>query len=275
MPDPATTPATNPNSTKQKFPVEAPPQDWASKTDSQKFEWLDTHGSESDPTINLGDCYRRGSKLTHIFSTVFKVIKRISEAVKTKGTPTLRKYLNAFITALNNGVGHLSNYIYTNVTALLKTGAFNDGASELAPVAIPDLPTVGDDPAVTLPAGGKPFDTSFWGIFLDTLNVLVNSWPWLNKVKGKVQLSYAQLLKIAITAGQDFFTEYQKANSGDKPQSDEDIFVIMAVSSAVSDGLVRNLPWKSSDDEPSGDGDAEFVELQELMELAPAWDRVR
>jgi len=272
MPDPVTNPATNP---KPKFPVEAPPKDWASKTYLQKFEWLDTHGSESDPTNNLGDCYRRGSKLTHVFSIIFKVIKRISEAVKTKGTPTLRKYLNAFITALNNGVGHLSNYINDNITALLQTGAFSVGGSELAPVAIPDLPTVGDDPAVTLPVGGKAFDTSFWGIFLDTLSVLVNSWPWLNTVNGKVNLSYAQLIKITITAGQDFFTEYQKANSGDVPQSDEDIYVIMAVSSAVSDGLIRNLPWKSSEDEPSGDGDAEVVDLQQLLELAPAWDRVR
>jgi hypothetical protein len=121
------------------------------------MNWLNSHGLASDNTVNLGDCYRRGTRLTHIFSLVFKAIGHIAQDVKNKGSPSVRRYLNLFITALNNGVGHLSNYIYDNVTTLFNTGEFKDASAVPTPVQIPDLPTIGDGDPVT--PSGKSFDT--------------------------------------------------------------------------------------------------------------------
>ncbi|EGX43858.1 hypothetical protein AOL_s00210g305 [Orbilia oligospora ATCC 24927] len=207
MPDPTPKPT---------FPVEAPPADFANLPYDKRIEWLNGHGLESDPTINLGDCYRCGTKLTGIFSLVYKVLRRLIDTVKNKGSAALKKYLNAFITAFKNGVGHLSNYIYTNVKALSETGKFNDATTAPTPVAIPGLPVISDDEPVT-PATGKTFDMSFWGIFLGTLTILVDTWPWLNKIQTGMSTSYAQLLEVVANTGQTFFAEYQKSQSDDQP----------------------------------------------------------
>ena len=144
---------------KPTFPVETAPGDYGGMTDDQKINWLNRHGLASDNTVNLGDCYRCGAKLTHTFSIVSRELKRLFDNVNSKGSDALKKYLNAFLTAFNNVV-HLTNYICTNVTTLLATGKFSDEAAATTPVVIPELPTTSDDDEPpTFKRPGKPVDT--------------------------------------------------------------------------------------------------------------------
>ncbi|KAF3914331.1 hypothetical protein AA313_de0204374 [Arthrobotrys entomopaga] len=212
--------------TKPTFPVEELPNGFADLTFEQKIDWLNAHGLESDKTVNLGDCYRRGAKLTHIFSAAFKSIKNLIDVVGQKSSASVRKYLNSFIKALKDGVGHLNNYIYANVTTLLKTGKFSDVAAATTPVFIPDLPTINDE-EVLAPTPSKTFDT--------------------------------------------------KSQGGDQPQDDESTSVRIIVSSAVNDGLLRRLGWRagSEGDVPAEDDVSTILELEEIKELALAWERLR
>lgn len=197
MPDPSPAPNRVPALT---FPVEPPPDGFAQLIFEKKMDWLNTHGLESDQTINLGDCYRCGTKLTQMFGLVFKFVKRLNEIVKDKDSASIKRYLNVFVNALNMGIGHLSNNIYGNITALINTGKFNDEAAAPTLVPLPELPTISDEDAVTPTTAGRSFDMvgmnssarfikllitdsqSFWGVFVDTLNILIETWPWINRV---------------------------------------------------------------------------------------------
>ncbi|KAI1749146.1 hypothetical protein F4782DRAFT_533760 [Xylaria castorea] len=266
MPDP--TPAAKPI-----FKTDPVPTDWSSKTDNQKLDWLNSQGLPSDPTINLGDCYRRDSRLTRIFSIIFRLLRRLGETVAAKLNKNLNKFFNAFITALNLGVGRLSNYIYSHCVDLLRNGKFVDGMIALLPVALPDLPLL-DDNSGKLPSPTTPLKDSFWGIFLDTLSVLTESWPWLQTVEPTAGLSYAQVLKTCVEAGQTFFQEYQKA-WGEHLQDEADRYVFVLVANAASDGLSRNIQPKrgESPDDDRNNGDI-IIALEDLQVLIPAWGRV-
>ncbi|MCJ1396512.1 hypothetical protein MMC18_009403 [Xylographa bjoerkii] len=203
MSDPA--PATTPT-----YKTDPVPADWNNKSNDQKIEWLNTQGLPSDPTVNLGQCYRQGAKLTSIFRIVFNVLKYLRGAVLAKDNAALKKKFAAFAMAMNNGVARLSNYIYDNSMTLLKNGKYIDGTTPLTPVSIPDLPTIDGDEAAKPPSTEKPFKDTFWGAFIDTLSVLIDSWPWLKSVQPSMNGSYAELLKTVADAGQTFFQEYQK-----------------------------------------------------------------
>lgn len=262
---------------KVEYRLDKVPKDWNQKTEDGKMTWLSEQGLPGNPTVNLLDCYHRGAKLTHIFRIFFNLMKRLREAVINKFSAKLRKYFNAFAEALRQGVGRFSNYIFDNCAALLKNGKFKDGETPLTPVNIPDVPTIDDgDTEEKSSTTGKPFKDTFWGIIIDTLSVLTNSWPWLNKVQPGMHVSYAQLFKSVTDAGQAFFQEFTNAQGGDQPNDEGDAFAVGLVDNAVSDGLARNLQ-PSPDDESADEGGDEdnLTEIEELVQLAPVWKRVR
>jgi hypothetical protein len=89
-------------------------------------------------------------------------------------------------------------------------------------------------------------------------------------------VSYAQLLKDVVDAGQKFFIQYQKSQSGDHPKDDRDAQVYSMISSAGNDGLSRGIEVNSEDDVPMEDDDGSAdVDLAEVKELQPTWSRLR
>ncbi|KAF4438775.1 hypothetical protein FACUT_4665 [Fusarium acutatum] len=204
------------------FPVADPPTEWSTYYVEKKIQWLDTHGIESDSTVNLGDCYRCGVKLTQMFCVVVKPIFDISAQVNAHYPHSqLQKDVETFITALNRGVIELSYIISQNVDDLLENGQFQDEAQAITPVPIPELPTVSDDVSPAPIESDKPFDTPFC-ILVDVLDILVDKWPWLSDLRPGKQFSWEHLIQEVIITGQGFFTEYGVFERGNETSDDED-----------------------------------------------------
>lgn len=142
MSDNPLTPAT---SEKKKYPSDPVPEDYASRSNEGKLQWLDSQGCAHDPTINLGDCYRSGCKVTHIFMVITKLLQRVHRSVRERGGQAIRKTFSDFLNAYNKSITHLSNEVYVNVSSLLHKGRFTDGSNFIEPVSIPDLPIDNDD----------------------------------------------------------------------------------------------------------------------------------
>lgn len=90
----------------------------------------------------------------------------------------------------------------------------------------------------------KNLRQSLWGIFLDTLKALVDSWPWINQVHPPLTVPYAQLLRDVINNGQTFFVEFNKFQ-GDQCQDEIGMCVSLTVSGAIKGGSSRKIEGRS------------------------------
>ncbi|RSL94327.1 hypothetical protein CEP52_012710 [Fusarium oligoseptatum] len=195
---------------KKSYPSDPVPEDYASRSDKDKLQWLDGHGLAHEPTINLGDCYRSGAKVTRVFIVITKVLQRVYASLGGKASQAIRKAFSAFINAYNQSITHLSNDIYANVASLLDKSRFTNDSNLIEPVSIPDLPIENDDGTSNSVTTVQAFRDKIWPYFLNVLALLQDKWKWLSKVQPSMNLSYNNLIKAMTDAGETFFLEYQK-----------------------------------------------------------------
>ncbi|UPK92541.1 hypothetical protein LCI18_003476 [Fusarium solani-melongenae] len=174
------------------------------KPNKEKLQWLDGQGFAHDPTINLGDCYRSGAKVTHIFIVITKLLQQVYTSLGEKVGQTIRKAFSTFLNAYNQSIGHLCNEIYANV---LSKGGFNNESNLIEPVSIPDLPIENDDDMSNIVATVHGFKDPY---FLNVLKLLQDKWKWLSKVHPAMNVSYNNLIKVMTGAGETLFLEYQE-----------------------------------------------------------------
>ncbi|CVK91266.1 uncharacterized protein FMAN_09409 [Fusarium mangiferae] len=214
-----TTPTPGPISN---FPVADPPTNWSNYSKEKKVQWLNVHGLKCDSTVNLGDCFRCGVKLYDTIVLVVRTILDIKAQVNANHPDSpLQEDLQVFIEALTEGVMELLYAVNQNVYSLVANGQFENEAQATTPVVIPEFPTLSDDNSRKPPESGKVFDTSFWWIFVDTLDLLIDKWPWLQVNRPGKEVTWAQLIQDTILTGQEFFTEYERLGSGSEPSDDE------------------------------------------------------
>ncbi|RSL39675.1 hypothetical protein CEP54_016279 [Fusarium duplospermum] len=206
MSDNPLTPATT---EKKTYPSDPVPEDYASRSNESKLQWLDSQGCAHDPTINLGDCYRSGVKVTHIFMVITKLLQRVYRSLREKGGQAIRKAFSDFLNAYNKSITHLSNEVYVNATSLLNKGRFTD-SNLIEPVSIPDLPIDNDDGTSNVVTTAHDFREKIWPFFLNVLALLQDKWMWLSKIQPSMNLSYNNRIKAMIDAGETSFLEYQK-----------------------------------------------------------------
>lgn len=130
---------------KKTYPSDPVPADYISWSSKDKLQWLDSQGYAHDPTINLGECYRSGAKVTQIFAVITKFLQQVHASFRGKTVQAIWKALSNFLNAYNKSITHLSNEIYSSVTSLLSTGQFNNESNLIEPVSIPDLPIENED----------------------------------------------------------------------------------------------------------------------------------
>ncbi|KAJ4212784.1 hypothetical protein NW759_011424 [Fusarium solani] len=203
-------PSTPVTTEKKTYPSDPVPADYASWSNKDKLQWLDRQGFTHDPTINLGDCYRSGAKVTQIFTVSTKLLQRVYTSLSEKAGQAIRKAFSTFLNAYNQSIGRLSNEIYANVASLLSTGRFNNESSLIEPVSIPDLPIENDDGTSNIVTTVRDFKDKIWPCFLTVLELLQNKWKWLSKVHPAMNVSYSNLIKAMTDAGERLFLEYQK-----------------------------------------------------------------
>lgn len=219
-----TTNATRGPKPKPTFPVADPPTEWSTYYVDEKIQWLNTHGLKSDNTVNLGDCYRCGVKLSQMFSVVVEPIFDIrAQIIAHFPHSQMQEDVDIFIAALNEGVSDLSYMIYRNVYDLLENGQFQDEAQAITPVPIPELPALGGDGSPQPIESDEPFYTEPFCILVEILDLLVDKWPWLSDPRPGKQVSWEHLIQEVIITGQGFFTEYGDLESGNETGDAEDI----------------------------------------------------
>ncbi|KAI8663279.1 hypothetical protein NCS57_00928500 [Fusarium keratoplasticum] len=207
MSDNSSTPVTT---EKKTYPSDPVPADYAPWSNKDKLQWLDSQGFAHDPTINLGDCYRSGAKVTQICTLITKLLQRMYTSLGGKASQTIRKAFSTFLNAYNQSIGRLSNEIYSDAASLLSTGRFNNGSNLIEPVSIPDLPIENDDGTSNILTTVHGFKDKIWPYFLNVLQLLQDKWKWLSKVHPGMNVSYNNLIKAMTDAGETLFLEYQK-----------------------------------------------------------------
>ncbi|EEU35067.1 uncharacterized protein NECHADRAFT_82464 [Fusarium vanettenii 77-13-4] len=195
---------------KKTYPSEPVPTDYVSWSSKDKLQWLDSQGYAHDPTINLGDCYRSGAKVTQIFTVITKLLQQVYASFRGKTNQTIWKALSTFLNAYNKSITHLSNDVYSSVASLLTTGQFNNESNLIEPVSISDLPIENEDGTSNMVTTIRDFKEKIWPYFLTVLELLQDKWTWLSKVNPIMNVSYNNLIKAMVDAGETFFLEYQK-----------------------------------------------------------------
>jgi len=179
------------------------PGDWATRDVAGKVTWLETQPLPSDPTISLGFCYTRGTRLNVYCFAVFQAIQLLKGQVK--GDSTLTQYANHMMAAFMQGVGSYSNAVSKECQQLLDKGKYDEKAQPLTPMMIPG---VGD----SLPdAKDVPTDvTTIWNTGHNIITMLTQA-PSLKQPRpGLGNGSWADLFHAFLDAGKKFWDEWHK-----------------------------------------------------------------
>lgn len=114
-----------------------PPADFNTKSQSDKVDWLQKHGSPSMPSVSLYDCYRQEAKLTHFFKAISNFVKNIH----TKAVGDAKIWATKMINTFNAGLWELAQRIKTDCDYLLAHGKYSEDCMLPDPVDFQRLET--------------------------------------------------------------------------------------------------------------------------------------
>lgn len=102
------------------------PEAWATRTQAEKFAWLDTQACPGNPIVSLGAAYRRGAGITDYFHSFYNMLQILAKEFQVPGSDKTKRLFCRLVNAFNDGVFKLMTAIYNDCLFIIVHGRVDD-----------------------------------------------------------------------------------------------------------------------------------------------------